>query len=279
MNKGNIVKEKVILKSFICVVSLCILFVLLNIKLGISNIITQIYFNLSLFITVFLVAVFPFMKYGNWETNCFKKTKDCNVLWKVINEVSDFFSLFIIACCLIQSFFVFGFFRAEVDGDSMEPTFHNTEVVITRSTSNCTNGDVVVVYYDEALNKPYNIHINLATGDLLIKRVVAHSGDTIELKDNVLIINNETEQICYYKTEGMYYSPIPTFDLNNYVGKGLIYNEENNNYIIEKGYYFVMGDNRENSVDSRYIGLFKKNQIVGIVRYRVNSLFDLEGVK
>lgn len=279
MNKDNINKGKIVFKSFICVIALFVLYVLLHIKLGINNIITQIYFYVSLVVTIIIIVVFPFMKYNDWEDKYFRKTKNYDILWKTMNEISDFFSLFIIACCLIQSFFVFGFFRAEVDGKSMEPTFHNAEVVITRSTSNCDNGDVVVVYYDEELNVSFNVHTNLVTGDLLIKRVVAKSGDTIELKDNILIINNEREEICYYKTEEMYYMPIPAFDLNNYVGNGLIYDEENNNYIIENGYYFVMGDNRENSVDSRYVGLFKKNQIVGIVKYRVNSLFDLEEVE
>ncbi len=271
MNKDNINKEKVILKSFICVVALCILYFLLHLKLGISNVITQIYFILSLIATILIIILFPFIKYNTWEISD-SNTKVHNIIWKVMNEISDFFSIFIIACCLIQTFFTFGFFRAEVDGESMEPTFQNAEVVITRSSSNCKNGDVVVVYYDEVLNEPHNVYVKLVTGDLLIKRVIAMSGDTIEHKENVLIINNETEEDCRNKYN---YS----FNLNDYVGDGLIYNEENDNYIVEEGYYFVMGDNRGNSVDSRYIGLFKKNQIVGIVKYRANSLFDLEEVK
>ena len=128
--------EIIIKKTVCCVVSTAVLFILLNVKLGINNVITYAYFILSFLAMISLIFTFPFLKYENEYRN----KKIC----KVAFEISDFFTLFIIACCLIQAFFAFGFFRAEVDGPSMEKTFYNGDVIIGRSTSNVKNRDVIV---------------------------------------------------------------------------------------------------------------------------------------
>lgn len=291
--------EIIIKKTVCCVVSTAVLFILLNVKLGINNVITYAYFILSFLAMISLIFTFPFLKYENEYRN----KKIC----KVAFEISDFFTLFIIACCLIQAFFAFGFFRAEVDGPSMEKTFYNGDVIIGRSTSNVKNRDVIVLYYDEDTNPEYNefgktskhchrcsstnlkkyksdrlkcldcgyIQINnLNTGDLLIKRLIASEYDTLKIEEKAI---NEYENELYIVVNDNYYVKCGykiNFNLDNFIGEGLTYDESKNNYVIEKGYYFVMGDNRDESLDSRRLGLFQKKHIVGCIKYQVNSLFD-----
>ena len=60
---------------------------------------------------------------------------------------------------------------------------------------------------------------------------------------------------------------------------GIEYDEEEDCYIVEVGYYFVMGDNRGGSNDSRQLGLFTEEQIVGKVIYELHSLFEWEKVQ
>ena len=57
------------------------------------------------------------------------------------------------------------------------------------------------------------------------------------------------------------------------------YDEEEKCYYVNEGYYFLMGDNRVVSNDSRQLGLFKKEQIVGRVDYELHGIFDWEKVK
>ena len=46
--------------------------------------------------------------------------------------------------------------------------------------------------------------------------------------------------------------------------------------VIPEGYYLVLGDNRTNSIDSRVLGFISEDDIVGIIKYRMKSLFKYE---
>ena len=76
--------------------------------------------------------------------------------------------------------------------------------------------------------------------EYIIKRIIGLPGETIEYKDNQLYVNGK-------KMKENYGSDI-TEDFSVKVGKGS---------------YFVLGDNRTNSMDSRYFGSFKKKDIIG----------------
>ena len=74
----------------------------------------------------------------------------------------------------------------------------------------------------------------------LIKRIIGLPGESIEYKDNELYVNGKKvkDKFGTYETEDFYYN-------------------------VPKGEYFVLGDNRTNSMDSRVFGSFKKKQIRG----------------
>lgn len=113
-----------------------------------------------------------------------------------------------------------------VSGPSMQPTLHGGEVMILNKISAIERFDVVVVDIGS---------------EEIIKRVIAMPGETISCENGIIYVND--------RRQDEEYSQGNTFDFE----KVTLGDDE----------YFVMGDNRENSVDSRRFGAFKKSQIKG----------------
>lgn len=133
-----------------------------------------------------------------------------------------------------------------VNGSSMEPTLYDKEVLILEKFNRFYDRfDVIVLNYKK---------------EKLVKRVIGLPGEHIEYKDNILYVNGVKVSEDFINDETL------DFDLRQ-----LDFN------IIPDDYYFVMGDNRNNSTDSRYIGLINKNNIVGTVRIIVYP-FDRFGL-
>lgn len=127
-----------------------------------------------------------------------------------------------------------------VDGPSMEDTLKNGDILfLNKLDKSFKRFDVVVIYKNDIR---------------LIKRVIGLPGENIEYKDNELYINgNKIDDKAVIRTGD--------FTLRE------LYNIDK----IPEGYYFVMGDNRTISKDSRYyeIGLIKKSEIAGTTSFRV----------
>lgn len=135
----------------------------------------------------------------------------------------------------------------QVVGPSMQPNYKSGDLLLLNKISyrfrNPRMFEVVVISNDET--------------KYMIKRIVGLPGDFVEYKDNKLYINGEVTNE-YFDTEGK----TADFSLSQ-----LEYD------VIPDDYYFVMGDNRENSLDSRYYGLIKKDQILGKVQFRLWPIF------
>ena len=139
---------------------------------------------------------------------------------------------------LIQPFFV--------EGASMEPNFENGEYLLVDELSyyfrNIERGEVVVFHYPLDTSKYY------------IKRIIGVPGETIEIKNGkVTIYNNE-------RPNGFLVS-------ENYLPANLI-TDGNVRKKLNKNEYFVLGDNRASSSDSRRWGTLPKSDIVGRVWVR-----------
>lgn len=171
--------------------------------------------------------------------------------WKrfILNE----YSLTIIICLSI-----FAVSKAlnvvRVSGMSMFPTYTPNELVRTTSdTSNIKLDDVVVFKVD-----PDKLKGTPAGKDgkshKLIKRVVAVEGDTVQVKNGYLYRNDEKviDKFDKMKDSGLASLPIT----------------------VKKGEVFVLGDNRNNSYDSRKIGAIKIKDISNVVKGKLLAFFQ-----
>jgi len=140
---------------------------------------------------------------------------------------------FVIRYFLVQPFIV--------EGASMEPNFHNNNYLLIEKVSDYFSdpkrGDVVVFRY------PENLEINY------IKRIIGVPGDRVAIKDG------EVEIFPQNNSEGI------TLD-EDYLLPGTT-TRGDVDVILQKDEYFVMGDNRNNSSDSRDWGVLPKNNILG----------------
>lgn len=146
--------------------------------------------------------------------------------------------LFVIGA-LIQSFVVTPF---RISGISMETNFHDGEFVavdkITYVVQNPQRGDVVVLKFPAD------------PSHLFIKRIVGLPGETVKIDQGKVYINNQP-LVEAYLPEAINSQPDQV--------KVLGFDE-----------YWVMGDNRPNSNDSRYWGILPKDDLVGIVRFSLS---------
>lgn len=142
--------------------------------------------------------------------------------------------LVIVIALLIKNYI---FTPIRVNGSSMEPTLKDGDIMILNEIGYHLNGvkrfDIVVVKKDN-------------DNDRIIKRVIGLPGETVAFKDNKLFINDEVVE------ENFSHDVTHNFDLS-----------EIDETIIPDDYYFVVGDNRGNSKDSRIIGLINKSEIKG----------------
>lgn len=160
-------------------------------------------------------------------------------------EVVDFVKTIIIAASvmLFVRFFIVQPFV--VKGSSMEPNFYEKDYLIVDEISYRFNtpkrGDIVVFKYQEGSKKEY-----------LIKRIVGLPGESVIIKDGKVYVKNSNGQLLLEEP----YLPIDRET------RGELTEE------IKEGNFFVLGDNRSVSLDSRYFGQISESKIVGKVLLR-----------
>ncbi|MEK7614125.1 MAG: signal peptidase I [Patescibacteria group bacterium] len=151
----------------------------------------------------------------------------------------DFFRFTLIAVAIVIPFRLYVAQPFIVSGASMSPTFETGQYLIvdelTYRLGEPKRGDVVI------LKKPRE------EAEFLIKRIVGLPGETVEINGGVITIKNK-------ENENGFVVPEP------YVKNTRV---ENFKVIIDRNEYFVMGDNRPVSLDSRFIGTIPRDHIVG----------------
>lgn len=161
-------------------------------------------------------------------------------------SIKEFFKdalkyLVIIFIILFIITFVFGV--TSVVGSSMSPTLKDGEVLILNKFK----------YRFSDIKREDIISLKYADTKYLIKRVIGLPGEKVEIINNKLYING-IEYVEEYLSKELNYQDFKLSDLNYTV--------------IPDDMYLVLGDNRENSLDSRKIGLIKKEDIEGKIALR-----------
>ena len=135
----------------------------------------------------------------------------------------------------------FGFQVARVEGQSMAPTLADQDRLIVNKLAYQLHdphiGDIVMLYYPIDPKKSF------------VKRVIAEEGDVVRI-ENGRVYRNE----------------VPIND--DYVLPEYRSHDNWGPQVIPDGYYFVMGDHRNNSSDSRHWGMVPKKYIIGKVQLR-----------
>jgi signal peptidase I len=131
-----------------------------------------------------------------------------------------------------------------VDGNSMQPNFQNNEYLLVEKISqkfeNLKRGDVIVFHPPGQENTNY------------IKRIIGLPNEKVEISDNKIKIFNQLHPDGIYLNESYIANSVKT-----------ITEQPDQTYTLSSDEYFVLGDNREHSSDSREFGLLPKGNIIG----------------
>ena len=151
---------------------------------------------------------------------------------KTVKEILIY--VLVIGVALLIKFYIFTPIR--VNGTSMNPTLEEGDIMLLNklSRNSIKRFDIVVIDHND---------------DDIIKRVIGLPGDKIEYKDNKLYVNGKKVKENFTKNKDE--------KLNDYSIESLEHKT------VPKNYYFVVGDNRPNSLDSRMIGFIHKDKIRG----------------
>lgn len=143
-----------------------------------------------------------------------------------------------IICCIMMILGIYTFFYTQpieycVEGVSMEPTIHDGICVEIQKPTSIQRFDIVVFKHNDDRT--------------FIKRVIGMAGDKIYIAYGVLYINDILYEEAY----------IDGNTIQNF--EKMVYN-----FIVPNGTFFVLGDNRDVSIDSRMIGFIPQKEIIGI---------------
>ena len=148
----------------------------------------------------------------------------------VIKELVPYV-LIIVFVVLLRTFIIT---PVRVDGDSMKQTLKNGDILLLYKLGKVKRNDIIVLHEEKDNEK-------------IIKRVIGMPGDTVVIKNGEIYINDKVIEDSYA------------------YGKTSDYNK----ITLESDEYFILGDNRLISKDSRYFGPIKESEIKGKIIFRL----------
>jgi signal peptidase I len=160
-------------------------------------------------------------------------------VWK--DELVAWFKTLASAAVYATLIVTFGFQVARVEGQSMAPTLADQDRLIVNKLAyrigEPRRGDIVMLYYPINPDKSF------------VKRVIAEEGEDVRIQDGIVYVNDVPMADDFVPDEFKSHDDYPTTRVTD-------------------GYYFVMGDHRNNSSDSRHWGMVPKKYIIGKVQLR-----------
>jgi signal peptidase I len=171
---------------------------------------------------------------------------------KISSKIYSWIKLIGLALIIIGLSYQFLMIPAVVKGQSMFPTLENNNGIVVTKTTSIDRFDMIVFDAPDKDSK-------------YVKRVIGVPGDRIEMIDDILYVNDKTYKEEYVNRDEEYDQMTENFSLEDVAGVTK----------VPEGHYFVLGDNRTHSKDSRRFGLISEDSIVGEVKFRFFPLREL----
>lgn len=184
-----------------------------------------------------------------------------------MHEVLDWLYSIVVALILAMIIHIFIFVPTRVSGESMYPSLQNGQYLIVSKIGHVLHKDVNykdIVIIDSRVQRertwaddvlePLDNYLSIFSHNsqqhnIWVKRVIGKSGDELAFHDGYVYRNGEKLEEAYIK-EPMEFSMDET-------------------YVVPEGMVFVMGDNRNHSSDSRFIGAVPLDHVLGTVAFQL----------
>ncbi|OGG11081.1 signal peptidase I [Candidatus Gottesmanbacteria bacterium RBG_13_45_10] len=179
------------------------------------------------------------------------------VIKRIVAAIFDFLQGIVVVLAILVMIYLFIMSPQEINGASMEPNFHNGEYILTNKVlykfREPVRGDVVI------FKSPQNKEVDY------IKRIIGLPGETVKLQNNTFYVNGQ-------KVDESYLAP-------GVIVYGGSYLAEGQEIVVPPGTYFVSGDNRPHSSDSREFGPIALGDFIGVAFFRYWPISQMGAIK
>lgn len=205
---------------------------------------------------------------GNNDTEFLGGNSEIERKDKVKADIYDWIEVFISALAIVVIMLSFVLRIATVKGHSMERTLSDSQVVVMSNMFYTpAQGDIIVIQQNGGYFETP-----------IVKRVIATGGQTLSIdfeKWEVKVDGNVVDESSYV------YFRNTSMDVEEYYSVYDAYLDTNGVMTVPEGYLFVMGDNRNESSDSRsiYVGFVRESEVLGKVIFRMFPINKIGAVK